>query len=150
MFESRIHLLCYMKTENIDRFLEAQEKVYNQALKEIQGGRKVTHWMWYIFPQIAGLAFSSTSKYYSLKDLQEAQDYLDHPVLGPRLIAISEAVLNLEGKTAYEIFSGDDVKFHSCMTLFSSVENAPQVFTDVLNKYFEGSKDPRTLELIAE
>ena len=139
-----------MKTENIDRFLEAQEKVYDQALKEIRGGRKVTHWMWYIFPQIAGLAFSSTSKYYSLQDLQEAQDYLKHPVLGPRLIEISQAVLNIEGKTAYEIFSGDDVKFQSCMTLFSEVENAPQVFSDVLDKYFEGNKDPRTLELIAE
>jgi uncharacterized protein (DUF1810 family) len=105
--------------------------------------------MWYIFPQIKGLGSSETSRFYAVKTSAEAELYLAHPVLGARLVRISEALLEIEGKTANQIFgSPDDVKLKSCMTLFGSLENAHPVFQRVLDKYFNGTKDQRTLELI--
>lgn len=133
----------------LKRFTEAQENDFERALAEIKRGRKQSHWMWYIFPQIAGLGFSSTSKFYAIKNRAEAEDYLRHPVLGKRLIEISEALLAHENKTAHQIFgSPDDVKLKSSMTLFGAIENANPVFQAVLDKYFGGAKDQKTLELI--
>src|SRR5258708_26296422 len=103
---------------DLDRFLDAQAGVYDRALAEIKGGRKRSHWMWFIFPQFDGLGFSATSKRYAIKSLAEAEAYLRHPVLGPRLTACAEAALGVEGRTAYEVFgSPDDVKLSSCATL---------------------------------
>ena len=134
---------------DLKRFLEAQENDYETALAEIKRGRKQSHWMWYIFPQIAGLGFSSTSKFYAIKDRSEAESYLAHLLLGKRLIEISNALLQIEGKTANQIFgSPDDVKLKSSMTLFGALENTNPVFRKVLDKYFNGAKDQRTLELI--
>ena len=134
---------------DLKRFLEAQENDYETALAEIERGRKQSHWMWYIFPQIAGLGFSSTSKFYAIKDRGEAENYLAHPLLGKRLIEISNALLKVEGKTANQIFgSPDDMKLKSSMTLFGALENTNPVFQRVLDKYFDSAKDQRTLELI--
>lgn len=135
--------------DDLKRFLEAQEDDYATALAEVKAGSKRSHWMWYIFPQIAGLGFSSTSKFYAIKDRGEAMSYLAHPVLGKRLVEISNALLEIEGKTASEIFgSPDDMKLKSSMTLFGMLENADSVFQKVLDKYFAGEKDGKTLELI--
>ena len=134
---------------DLKRFLEAQENDFERALAEIKRGRKQSHWMWYIFPQIAGLGFTSTSKFYAIKDRAEAESYLAHSVLGKRLVEISNALLEVEGKTANQIFgSPDDVKLKSSMTLFGALENTNPVFRKVLDKYFNGAKDQRTLELI--
>lgn len=134
---------------DLKRFLDAQERDYAIALSEIRSGRKRSHWMWYIFPQIAGLGSSETSRFYAVKTKAEAELYLGHPVLGARLIEISEALLEVEGKTANQIFgSPDDIKLKSCITLFGSLENAHPVFQRVLDKYFNGTKDHKTLQLI--
>ncbi|GGC12755.1 DUF1810 domain-containing protein [Dyadobacter sediminis] len=139
-----------MKTErNLNRFLEAQNRDYSQALSEMKSGRKRSHWIWYIFPQIHGLGFSSTSEFYAITDLNEANDYLQHPVLGSRLIEITKAVLAHNGKTANQIMgSPDDLKLKSCMTLFGLLENTNPVFQQVLDKYFNGMQDQKTLAII--
>lgn len=135
--------------EDLKRFLEAQEEDFEIAFSEIKQGRKQSHWMWYIFPQIAGLGFSSTSKFYAIKDIKEAEEYLQHPVLGKRLIEISEALLEIEGKTAHQIFgSPDDMKLKSSMTLFAALDETNPVFEKVLDKYFDSEKDERTLQII--
>jgi uncharacterized protein (DUF1810 family) len=134
---------------DLDRFLQAQEGDYELALAEIAGGWKRSHWMWYIFPQIDGLAFSSTSKRYAIKSLDEARAYLDHPVLGPRLLACAEAVVRLDGRSAREIFgSPDDLKLRSCATLFACVSPPGSVFDRLLAKYYQGRHDDRTLDLL--
>lgn len=134
---------------NLERFIIAQENSYANAFQEIRNGKKMSHWMWYIFPQLAGLGFSSTSQFYAIKDLNEAKEYLNHPILGKRLIEITTELFKYENLTAYEIFgSPDDKKLKSCMTLFSSVENAPDIFKQVLLKYFNGNPDSRTLKLL--
>lgn len=134
---------------DLKRFLDAQENDYERALAEIKRGRKQSHWMWYIFPQIAGLGSSETARFYAVRTKAEAELYLAHPVLGARLVEISEALLDIEGKTANQIFgSPDDVKLKSSMTLFGWLENAHPVFQRVLDKYFNGAKDWRTLDLI--
>lgn len=131
------------------RFLDAQNQVYLKALSEIKNGKKETHWMWYIFPQIKGLGSSETAKYYAIKDLEEATAYLKHPILGKHLIEITEEVLNLYGKTATQIFgTPDDMKLRSCMTLFANVNNANPIFQKVTYCYFNGLPDDRTLQLI--
>ncbi|MFV5692943.1 DUF1810 domain-containing protein [Flavobacterium sp. LT1R49] len=136
-------------TNELLRFLDAQNQVYLKALAEIKNGKKDTHWMWYIFPQIKGLGSSETAQYYGIKDLNEATAYLQHPILGKHLIEISEEVSNLNGKTASEIFgTPDDMKLRSCMTLFANVKNADPVFQKVLEKYFNGLPDQLTLELL--
>lgn len=134
---------------DLNRFVEAQEHDYERALAEIAGGRKRTHWMWYIFPQIDGLAFSSTSRRFSIKSVEEARAYLDHPVLGQRLLKCAEAVVGVERRSAVEIFgSPDDLKLKSCATLFASVLPAGSVFDRLLAKYYQGSRDEKTLHLL--
>ena len=133
----------------LQRFYQAQEATYQRAFDEIRRGRKEGHWMWFIFPQILGLGYSETSRYYAIRDLGEAALYLQDEVLGKRLIAICGALLSLEDKTAHQIFgSPDDLKLKSSMTLFACVAGAHSVFQQVLDHFFEGKKDPRTLELI--
>ncbi|QKZ12710.1 DUF1810 domain-containing protein [Spirosoma sp. KUDC1026] len=134
---------------DLNRFLEAQRDDYDRALAEIKRGRKQGHWMWYIFPQLAGLGFSSTAKFYGIKNQAEASDYLAHPVLGPRLVEISTAIVQVEGKTANQILgSPDDLKLRSCMTLFSLVKPTNPVFQAVLDTYYGGKPDEKTLELV--
>lgn len=132
---------------NLQRFIDAQESVYPLALEEIKNGRKQSHWMWFIFPQIQGLGFSATSKLYAIKDNQEAEAFLKHPLLGSRLITISNELLKLNSNDAHTIFgSPDDMKLQSSMTLFSSLKNADPVFDLVLQKFFKGIKDRNTLQ----
>ncbi len=131
------------------RFVRAQEGDYERALSEIRSGRKRTHWMWYIFPQIDGLAFSSTAKYYAIKSIAEAKAYLDHPILGPRLRECAEAAVGVEGRSASEIFgTPDDLKLRSCATLFACVSPPGSVFDRLLAKYYRGERDGRTLQLL--
>lgn len=139
-----------MKTENtLERFIDAQQIDYPRALAEIRQGRKQSHWMWYIFPQLAGLGLSETARFYGLRDLAEARAYLAHPVLGPRLIEISTALLTVEGKTARQILgSPDDLKLRSSMTLFGLLKDTDPVFQAVLDKYYDGLPDNRTLALV--
>ena len=148
--------MAEMKSENADdpydlnRFVQAQERDYERALSEVKNGRKRSHWMWYIFPQFDGLGFSATSKQYAIKSVAEAKAYLSHPILGPRLIACAEAALSVEGRTAHEIFgSPDDMKLKSCATLFAYVSPEGSVFEQVLNKFFHGDRDQKTLDLLA-
>lgn len=134
---------------NLHRFVQAQEDDYQHALAEIRDGKKRTHWMWYIFPQIDGLAFSSTSKHYSIKSIEEAKAYLEHPLLGRRLLECAEAVVQLEGRSATEIFgSPDDLKLKSCATLFAHVLPPGSVFDRLLTKYYRGGRDEKTLRLL--
>ena len=131
------------------RFLEAQEGAYDQAMSEIRRGRKQSHWMWYVFPQFAGLGSSPTSMFYAIKSVDEAKGYLAHPVLGPRLIESVQSVLNIQGRSAFEIFgSPDDMKLRSCATLFASISPERSVFAQVLDRYFGGQADERTLRLL--
>jgi len=130
-------------------FIEAQEKDYPVALSEIMSGRKRSHWIWYIFPQIQGLGFSETSKYYAIKNIEEAQEYLGHLVLGARLVNICNELLKLNENNANKIFgSPDDLKLKSSMTLFASLPNTNPVFQLVLDKFFNGIKDCKTLQII--
>ncbi|MBK0379158.1 DUF1810 domain-containing protein [Mucilaginibacter sp. SD-g] len=134
---------------DLNRFLSAQERDYDIALAEIKSGRKRSHWMWYIFPQIAGLGFSETSKFYAIKNLAEAVNYLRHPVLGQRLIEISTALVKLEDDDATRIFgSPDNLKLKSSMTLFGALPDSDPVFAQVLVKYFNGIRDRETLRLL--
>ncbi len=131
------------------RFLDAQNQMYLKALAEVRNGRKESHWMWFVFPQIKGLGFSETAKFYGIADLDEAEAYLAHPVLGKHLIEISEALFEIEGKTATEIFGmPNDMKLRSCMTLFSKVLGTDEIFEKVLDKYFRGSHDDYTQEIL--
>ena len=133
---------------DLERFLKAQDKDYEQALKEIKKGRKTSHWIWYIFPQIAGLGFSSTSKYYSIKDKNEAIEYLKNNTLKNRLIEICEALLSLESDDAtYVMGYPDDLKLKSSMTLFIEVSDI-DVFKKVLDKFYNGEKDEMTISLL--
>jgi uncharacterized protein (DUF1810 family) len=132
---------------NLQRFIDAQKNVYPLALEEIKNGRKQSHWMWFIFPQIHGLGFSAISKLYAIKDIREAEVFLKHPLLGSRLITISNELLKLSSNDAYTIFGNpDDMKLQSSMTLFSSLKNADPVFDLVLQKFFKGIKDRNTLQ----
>lgn len=134
---------------NLERFVTAQAGSYADALAEIKNGRKRSHWMWFIFPQIAGLGRSDTAQYYAIKSLKETESYLHHPVLGPRLIEISTELLKLQSSNANQIFgSPDDMKLHSSMTLFAEVTGANAVFSAVLQKFFGGEKDKNTLERV--
>jgi uncharacterized protein (DUF1810 family) len=142
---------------DLERFVRAQERDFAQALSEIQRGRKRSHWMWYVFPQFAGLGRSATSQHYAIKSAAEARAYLSHPILGPRLLACAEAALAVEGRSAYEIFgSPDDTKLCSCATLFAQVAPAGSaseavsgsVFERLLSKYFQGQRDRTTLDLL--
>lgn len=133
----------------LERFVAAQQDDFERALAELQGGKKRTHWMWYIFPQFDGLAFSATSKYYAIKSIDEARAYLEHPILGPRLRQCAEAALGVEGRSALEIFgSPDDMKLKSCATLFACVSPPGSVFERLLAKYYDGQRDGKTLRLL--
>lgn len=132
----------------LDRFLTAQERSYDAALSEIKNGRKRSHWMWYIFPQIAGLGMSSTAQYYSIADIEEAREYITHPVLGARLLEISRALLTLDSSDATAVMGyPDDLKLRSSMTLFAQVSEDP-VFNAVIDKFYGGRPDTRTLHIL--
>jgi uncharacterized protein (DUF1810 family) len=134
---------------NLGRFVEAQEGVYEEALAEIRNGRKESHWMWFIFPQFDGLGFSATSRLYAIKSVAEAEAYLNHPVLGPRLRECAEAALAVPGRTALEIFgSPDDMKLRSSATLFARVSPPGSVFERLLARFFRGEPDGKTLRLL--
>lgn len=134
---------------DLSRFIEAQEVNYDDALSELRAGRKQTHWMWYVFPQIAGLGNSAMSYRYAIRSQDEARAYLAHPVLGPRLTECAEAVLAIENRSARDIFgSPDDLKLRSCATLFAQVSPPGSVFERILDKYYSSERDPRTLGLI--
>lgn len=138
-----------MATDKLSRFLDAQQADYQTALSEIKNGRKRSHWMWYIFPQIQGLGFSETSKFYAIKDGVEADEFLSHPVLGSRLVEICNELLKLQSNDAYRIFgSPDDMKLKSSMTLFAALPNTNPVFQEVLDKFYGGAKDEKTLRLL--
>jgi uncharacterized protein (DUF1810 family) len=131
------------------RFVQAQQDDDAQVLAEIRGGRKGSHWMWYLFPQLAGLGFSVLSQRYAIRSLAEAQAYLSHPMLGLRLRECAEAVIGVEGRSAREILgSPDDMQLRSCATLFVSVSPVGSVFHRVRTLYFQGEGDPRTLRLL--
>jgi len=130
---------------DLDRFVRAQVADYDRALSELRGGKKRSHWMWYIFPQIEGLGQSPISRRYSIKSAAEARAYLDHPILGPRLRECAALVNGIVDQSALEIFgSPDDMKLRSCATLFASVSD-DAVFEQVLEKYFNGQHDQETL-----
>ena len=134
---------------DLDRFISAQENQYHQALSEIKNGQKGSHWMWFVFPQIDGLGFSNMTVKYSIKSRNEAIAYLHHSVLGPRLREITEALLEVKGKSALEIMGSPDyLKLKSCMTLFALVSNENSLFQRVLDKYFGGKLDERTIDLL--
>ena len=134
---------------DLNRFVDAQRATYASALAELRDGRKRSHWMWFVFPQLAGLGRSATAERYGIASLAEAEAYLKHSVLGPRLIDCATAVLDVEGRSAHEIFgSPDDLKLRSCTTLFALVSAPESVFSRLLAKYFDGREDERTLRLL--
>jgi uncharacterized protein (DUF1810 family) len=138
-----------MDPYELSRFVTAQERDYDRALAEVRRGRKASHWMWYVFPQIRGLGRSEMAEQYAIGSLDEARAYLAHPILGPRLIEISEAVLAVTGRSATEIFGRpDDMKLHSSATLFAAASPPASVFHRILDQYFQGRQDPRTMELL--
>jgi uncharacterized protein (DUF1810 family) len=131
---------------DLQRFVDAQAPVYEQVLRELRAGRKTSHWMWFVFPQVAGLGYSSMAQRYAISGRDEAVAYLEHPVLGPRLRECT-AIVNAMGRTAHQVFGApDDVKFRSCMTLVAECSNQPEVFREALDKDFAGEPDPLTLQ----
>lgn len=137
-----------MKSD-LSRFVEAQQDTYKSALSELQSGVKRGHWMWFIFPQLRGLGRSEMSQYYAVSDIAEAEDYLQHPVLGRRLVDCTNTVLGLGDVTANAVFgSPDDLKFISSMTLFCSARGAPDVFQRALMKFNAGKRDSATIDLL--
>ena len=138
-----------MDPYHLDRFVQAQERTYESALTEIRNGRKRSHWMWFIFPQFEGLGSSAQSVFFSIRSLAEANAYLAHPLLGPRLIECARALLAIDGRSAIDIFgSPDDMKLRSSATLFGRVSPDGSVFHRILDKYFGGRADERTLRLV--
>lgn len=133
----------------LQRFVEAQAPVWEEALAEVRAGRKRTHWMWFVFPQLAGLGRSSMARHYAIRDVAEAREYLAHPVLGPRLREVAEAALGAPGESALAVFgSPDDLKLHSSATLFSLVSPPGSVFHHLLDRWFDGEPDAATLRLL--
>ena len=135
---------------NLARFVDAQSEVYDEAHAEIRAGRKQSHWMWFIFPQIDGLGSSSTAKRFAIKSSAEAEAYLAHPLLGPRMVACAEAAVGVTGNvSALTVFgSPDDMKLRSSVTLFACISPSGSVFEKVLDRYFQGERDPYTLRLL--
>jgi len=132
---------------NLERFVEAQAPLIEQIISELRAGRKMSHWMWFIFPQIRGLGRSETAIEYAISGLDEARAYLTHPVLGPRLKECTELVLRVENRPLAQILgSPDDMKFRSCMTLFAQVSADDDIFERALQKYFQGKADQLTLD----
>ena len=133
----------------LQRFVDAQDGVYQRALGELRAGRKRTHWIWFVFPQLAGLGSSAMSQEYGISSLEEAVAYLRHPLLGPRLVECVEAVLAVEGRSVEDIVGPDAVKVRSSLTLFAEADPDSPVFRDALEQCFAGRADQRTLELLA-
>jgi uncharacterized protein (DUF1810 family) len=136
---------------HLERFIDAQDsgETYERALAELRAGRKTSHWMWFVFPQIAGLGRSEMSQRYAIDSRKEARAYLDHPVLGPRLIESCEALLSHRGKSAEQILGGiDAIKLRSSMTLFARANPGAEVFQQVLDRYFDGDADAATVGLL--
>ncbi|HEY0009557.1 MAG TPA: DUF1810 domain-containing protein [Tepidisphaeraceae bacterium] len=137
-------------SHDLARFLHAQEPIYAQAVSELRSGRKQSHWMWFIFPQYAGLGLSSTSQHYAIKSLAEARAYLTHRVLGPRLIECAQAAVIVNAETATDLLGQpDDAKLRSCATLFAALSPEGSVFHQLLEKYFNNHLDPATLRLLS-
>ncbi len=135
--------------DNLARFVEAQAAIYVQALAELRAGRKTTHWMWFVFPQLKGLGRSHAAEFYGIADLEEARAYLAHPLLGPRLVECAEALLAVPSGSAADILgTPDDLKLRSCATLFARAAGPTSVFERVLRRFFEGRPDPRTVEAL--
>jgi uncharacterized protein (DUF1810 family) len=140
-----------MGGQDLERFLDAQDsgRAYERALAELREGRKTSHWMWFVFPQIAGLGRSEMSQHYAIDSLEEARAYLDHPILGPRLLECSEALLSHHGKSAEQILGViDAIKLRSSMTLFARANPGAEVFQQVLDRYFDGEADAATVGLL--
>ena len=139
-----------MDTEfNLERFVQAQAPLYASVVKELKAGRKAGHWMWFIFPQIAGLGSSAAAREFAIVSADEAAAYLAHPLLGKRLRDCSALVLAIDNKQAADIFAApDDLKFHSSMTLFADVAPDEAVFQDCINKFFGGESDPATVDAL--
>ena len=132
---------------NLQRFVSAQDLVYSRVVAELRGGRKYTHWMWFVFPQIAGLGRSAMAQDYAIASLEEAKAYLEHPLLGGRIRECTRLVLDVEGKSAREIFGQpDDLKFHSSMTLFAHAAPDEPLFHNALKKFFYGKDDFATID----
>ena len=136
---------------DLSRFTIAHQSDFETALREIKSGKKRSHWMWYIFPQIYGLGYSYTSQYYAIQSLEEAKAFLVDPYLGSNLILICEVLIKLESNDVLEVFgSPDNMKLQSCMTLFSLADNGNSVFDKVLGKFFDGQPDHRTLTILGK
>ncbi|MCV9998994.1 DUF1810 domain-containing protein [Pararhizobium sp. YC-54] len=136
---------------HLSRFVEAQEAVYETALRELEHGRKQSHWMWFIFPQLAGLGHSPIALQFGISGLDEAHAYLAHPLLGVRLVKCTRAINAVRNRTAHQIFgSPDDLKLRSSMTLFRETANDPEPFRTAIERYFGGEADARTLEILAK
>ncbi len=134
---------------DLNRFIKAQDSVYQQVLTELKNGNKTSHWMWFIFPQLQGLGKSSTAIFYSITSLNEAEEYLDHPILGSRLKECSQILLDIEETSADSIFGfPDNKKLQSSMTLFNLISDSSPIFEEVLNKFFDGEQDSQTLQLL--
>ena len=134
---------------DLERFVDAQDGTYARALAELRAGRKTSHWMWWIFPQVAGLGMSSTSAAYAIADLAEARAYLGHDVLGPRLLECCRALLDLEDVSAERVLGSiDAIKLRSSMTLFARADPAEGTFREVLDRYYDGDEDERTVALL--
>jgi len=134
---------------NLTRFVEAQNPVYSRVCSELRAGAKTSHWMWFVFPQIKGLGHSAMAQRFAISSVDEAREYLEHPVLGVRLRECTELVCAVTGKSAHEIFGApDDLKFRSCMTLFAGVAGEGSIFQEALKKYFADEPDALTLRLI--
>jgi uncharacterized protein (DUF1810 family) len=135
--------------EEFDHFVKAQEPLYNRVFSELAAGRKRSHWIWFIFPQLKGLGYSSTSQFYGIDSLDQARRYLEHPLLGPRLRECTQLVLDVQDRTAEDIFGHPDwMKFRSSMTLFSLCSPPGSVFTQAIDKYYAGEADEKTLQLL--
>jgi len=134
---------------DLHRFLNAQDNVYDHVLAELRNGSKRTHWMWFIFPQIDGLGFSTTTRHFAIKSIEEARGYLSHPVLGTRLRECAEAVLAVQGRSVSDIFGDpDDMKLQSSATLFAQIAGPDSIFARLLDKYFQGMKDIKTITIL--
>ena len=138
-----------MDLHDLQRFVDAQQGIYPQALAELRAGAKRSHWMWFVFPQLRGLGSSAMAQHYGLAGLAQARAYWQHPLLGPRLAECTAALLALEGRSAHQVFgTPDDLKLRSCMTLFAQAAPEAPAFAQALVKYFDGAADPRTLALL--
>lgn len=138
-----------MTDYDLQRFVDAQDPVWSSVRTELKAGQKRTHWMWFVFPQLAGLGLSATAQHFAIADATEARMYLDHELLGPRLVQAAKWVDAVDGKTVGQIFGHpDDLKFHSSMTLFAEADPQAAVFRGLLEKYFDGRPDDKTLDLL--